>query len=204
MTPTSNLSMKVQMILHAQDFFSAKCSKIWVLCLLDVLHNYWVQPHVLLIWCDHLNHVNVLHLQSEIHLHSWIFLLEYKLYINEITVQLLSQPGPFLLKFPRILDMNTSLGTCCDRVATLMSWSPDYRCDYAAGVICLWVLLVSWANSHTSGASLWLNILTRRRKPRTIMGDDTVSTESTSSCTLPFHLFVNFRNVNPLFLCRQV
>ena len=90
-----------------------------------------------------------------------IFLLEYKLYINEITVQLLSQPGPFLLKFLRILEMNTSLGTCCDRVAALMSWSSDYRGDYAAGVICLRVLLVSWANSHTSGASLWLNILTR-------------------------------------------
>ena len=90
-----------------------------------------------------------------------IFLLEYKLYINEITVQLLSQPGPFLLKFLRILEMNTSLGTCCDRVATLMSWSSDYRGDYAAAAICLRVLLVSWANSHTSGASLWLNILTR-------------------------------------------
>ena len=53
MTPTSNLSMKVQIIRHAQNFYAAKWGKIWVFSL-DVhgVHNYWFWPHVILIWLE--------------------------------------------------------------------------------------------------------------------------------------------------------
>lgn len=171
MTPTSNLSMKVQIIRHALNFYGAKWGKIWVFSL-DVhgVHNYWFWPHVSLIWFE-----------GSTMLMCYIYNLKY-IYIAGFFVRIqivykwdycsaFVSAISFLLRIPRILEMNRTLGTCCDWVsAALMTIRMRLVMRLLRFVVgCIIGVMGQQSYIKTLIMAKYHNQRDRRRKPRTIM-----------------------------------
>ena len=134
-TPTSNLSMKVQIILHAQGFSPAKCNKTCVFVSVDVLIIIGYSPvcswfgatmlTMLMCYIYNLKYIYIAGFFVGIQI---VYKWDYRWAFVSVWV--------FLVKNLRILEMNTSLGTCCDRVATL--WLSGWLCgdwDLLLGII---------------------------------------------------------------------
>ena len=108
----------------------------------------------------------------------------------------------FLLGIPRILEMNRTLGTCCDWVASALM-------TIRMRLIMRLLRFVAGSIIGVMGQQSYIRSLimakyhNQEEETQDNHGDVTVSTESKSNCSLP-HLFVNFRNIYPLFLLRQV